>query len=90
MEVLMYQKPKGFCNTIEMRNIYPDDELFFVNNDITVSIEEIYHNQFAIYGHIRGTPEEEECIVLSDGRSCEETMKSLREELEKRINDTNT
>lgn len=83
MKVKIYKKPNGQCRELEIKNVFPEDDEYFTKNNIPVSMEEI-DSQYVVYGEVRvdecGEPIE--LIVLSLGRSCEETLKELREECE--------
>jgi len=78
-----YKAPHGRMVEIEMYNIDAEDVDFFEKNDIVVSIEEV-GNSIIVYGCPRSDESEEsEVIVFAGSRSCEETMKALRQACEK-------
>lgn len=84
LPVRMFQKPDGRMSTIDIGNIYPEDVDYFIENDIVVSIEEdITPDNFILYAcPAEDLDEESEIIVFSSGRSCEESMKELRQKSE--------
>lgn len=82
LTVRFYKRPNGVMEEIEMRNIYEKDIEYFKSNDIVVSLEDI-GNDIVVYACPRDDLDEEsEVMELSRGRSCQETMKSLREKCE--------
>lgn len=84
LTVRYYARPNGRMSELDMTNIYPEDVRFFVEMDIQVSIEELPTGQFIVYACPRDDESEEsEVMVFDNGRSCQETMKALREECEK-------
>lgn len=87
MKCTIYKKPNGNTEVIDMRNIKDEDAKYFEENDIDVSMEEI-GNGFAVYADIGVTDEDgepDEILVLSNGKTCEETMSKLRQECEAAI-----
>ena len=84
LTVRYYSRPNGHMIEIEMKNIDQSEIDFFVDNNIQVSIEELATGNIVVYGCPRDDESEEsEVLILANGRSCEETMKDLREECEK-------
>ena len=84
LTVRYYARPNGSMSELDMTNIYPEDVRFFVEMDIQVSIEELSTGQFVVYACPRNDESEEsEVMVFDNGRSCQETMKALREVCEK-------
>lgn len=79
MLVDIYIQPHGEVRRIDVTNVYPEDEKFFVENEIIVSMEHLRGN-YIVYGYKKGTdPEETEQIVFDNGRSCEATLNELVE-----------
>lgn len=83
IEVMFYARPDGRNRIIEMTNIYNDDAKFFNDNDYFVSMEELTTGDFVVYARPNDMDEEDEVLVMDRGRTCEETMKELREICEK-------
>ena len=84
LTVRYYARPNGRMSELDMTNIYPEDVRFFVENTFQVSIEELSTGQFVVYACPRDDESEEsEVMVFDNGRSCQETMKALREVCEK-------
>lgn len=77
MLVDFYVPPNGEIRRLDISNIYPEDEKFFEEHDIIVSMEHL-RGDYIVYGYKRGTdPEETEQIVFDNGRCCEETLHEL-------------
>lgn len=85
MQVTIYQRPNGESREVVIQNILKEDQEFFENAGIKVSMEEATENNMIVYGAIPDFPEDDEVIVFSHGRSCEETMTELRQECERMI-----
>jgi len=84
LTVKMYQAPYyGRVEYIQMSNIEQEDISFFKNHDIMVSIEEVL-GEIIVYGcPASDDSEESEIMVIANSRSCQDTMKELREKCEK-------
>jgi len=92
MRVKMYLKPNGRLEYAYITNINPEDSEWFTTNEVKVSMEELYQDQFAVYGDLGITDEDGESyelIVLSEGRSCEETLSELRKNCEEELTKLN-
>jgi len=79
MKVTLYKLPDGIREEIDIKNVLPEDEEYFTRNGIHISMESI-GQEFVVYADIGGAdPESEmdEVLVLSKGRSCEETLAEL-------------
>lgn len=84
LTVRYYARPNGRMREIEMSNIDQSEIQFFVENNIQVSVEELTTGDIVVYGCPRDDQSEEsEVMVLAGKRSCQETMKALREKCEK-------
>lgn len=84
MNVTFYKSPHGRTETIDMRNVYPEDETWFAENHARISMEDL-GGTFVIYADVGVVDEDgepDEAIELSAGRSCEETLKALRSQCE--------
>lgn len=82
MIVTYYKLPDGRTQEIDMKNINKEDEDWFIENDVHVSLEEI-GDQVVVYGDIGKETEDgepDEIIVLSGAMNCFQTMAKLREE----------
>ncbi len=88
LTVTCFIPPHGHQEVVEIPNVYPDDEAFFKQYAIKISMEELTIGQVAIYADTSKITEGEpdELITLSKGRSCHDTLKELRQECEKRFN----
>lgn len=88
LTVTIFKSPRGQRAVIEVQHIYPDDEAWFKQHGVKVSMEEA-GGTFVIYGDIGRfeadgrTPSE--VLVLSKGRNCEDTLAELRVECEKAL-----
>ena len=80
----LYQRPDGRKSEHEMVNITPEDEAWYRENNIIVSMEEIAPQMFAIYaqyGETEGEPDEITYIVPA-GESCVLSMSKIRAKIE--------
>jgi len=60
MRVKMYLKPNGRLEYAYITNINPEDSEWFTTNEVKVSMEELYQDQFAVYGDLGITDEDGE------------------------------
>ena len=79
MLATVFHPPNARQTEIDLKNVYPEDEAFFQENNVSISLEDI-GGMFVIYALCEGMEEEDELLVLSHGRSCQETLKELRVE----------
>lgn len=80
IEATLYQRPNGATKTIEVHNIYIEDEAWFKANGAKLSMED-HAGTFIVYADVGLThPEGDpiEAIEFSAGRTCEDTMQALR------------
>ena len=80
----LYQRPDGHKTEHEMEHITPEDEAWYRENNIIVSMEEIAPNVitiFAEYGETDGEPDEITYIVPS-GERCVQSMAKIRARIE--------
>ena len=80
----LYHRPDGRKTEHELENITPEDEAWYRENNIIVSMEEIAPNVitiFAEYGETEGEPDEITYIVPT-GESCEVSMAKVRARIE--------
>lgn len=82
LEVTIYQRPDGRKLRTLITKVYPEDAKFFKRHNVIIGIEELDDNQYALYGRYPNQDEEDEVIVLSNGRTCNECLKEIRELLE--------
>lgn len=62
---------------IDCRNVYEEDEKYFQDNDIKVSMEEL-KGEIIVYGcPYSDESEESELIVFAKDNSCEDTLQKL-------------
>lgn len=83
MDVTIYKRPDGRTEIIDCRKVRAEDEQFFKQNNVRVSMEDI-GGQFAVYADIgrEVDGEPDELIELSGSRSCEDTLAALRQQCE--------
>lgn len=80
----LYQRPDGRKSEHEMVNITPEDEAWYRENNIIVSMEEIAPQMFTIYAQYsetEGEPDEITYIVPA-GESCVLSMSKIRTKIE--------
>jgi hypothetical protein len=80
MKATVFIPPNGKSQVIEMTNVYPDDEGYFVNNGIEISMEMVSGETivYADIGQIDEDGEPFELIEFAGTRSCEDTLAALR------------
>lgn len=87
LSVTMFVPPNGMELQLRVTNISPDDMAWFKAKDIKVSCEEL-GAMVCLYGDV-GLKDEDgipnEAIVLSNGRTSEDTFAELRKECEKML-----
>lgn len=80
MEVIFYKAPNGSKEVVEISNVYAEDEKFFNENGIIISMEEV-GGQFVVYADT-GMEDEDgepvEFLEIAKGRKCKDVLKSLR------------
>lgn len=82
--VKYYKRPNGSVIEIEFFNIHNEDQLFFIENNINLSIEDDPAGGFIIYGGSEKL--DEEVIVLSRRRDAFISFKELRTFIEDKLN----
>lgn len=95
MEVKLFKPPHGRSVVIDIPNVHADDEKFFQENNIKISMEDVSAGgapMFAVYadlgvshGYDGDGDDNIELIELSEGRSCEETLSALRVQCEEEL-----
>lgn len=82
MQVDLYTK--GRVTEIDVTNIYPEDETFFRENKVRISMEDLQGNVivYADYGATTPDGEPYEAIAISGGRTCEDTLQDLRTQVQ--------
>lgn len=90
MKIQVYLRPSGHRVTVTVTNIYPDDERFFIYNGVALSAEYsgrdyLGYVVYADYGAQTEDGEPIESIELSRGRSCEDTLHTLRLKVERAL-----
>lgn len=75
---------KGRVTEIDVTNVYPEDEAFFEENKVRISVEELQNSIviYADYGATTPDGEPDEAIVIAGGRTCEDTLQALRTEVQ--------
>ena len=92
MIVTLLKRPYGLAEIVRIRNIDQADQHFLESHNVKVSMEYVVENQVIVYGDygaVDSNGDPDEIIVISDGRSCLETMKELRMFVEQRLNEEN-
>ena len=92
MIVTLLKRPYGLTELVRIYDIYPADQQFLESHNVKVSMEFVVENQVIVYGDygaVDSNGDPDEVIVISDGRSCLETMKELRTFVEQRLNEEN-
>lgn len=82
MNVTIYKRPDGRAEIIDCRHVRAEDEQFFKQHCVAISMEDI-GGQFAVYADIGHTDEDgepDELIELSGTRNCEDTLAALRQQ----------
>jgi hypothetical protein len=84
MQVTFYKRPDGRTEIIDCQHVRPDDEAFFKQHSVAISMEDL-GGQFAVYADVGKTDEEgepAELIELSGNRSCKDSLTALRQQCE--------
>lgn len=81
-QVTFFIPPFGKKEKRDVIDIAVDDAKWFTDNNVEVSMEELGHMAI-VYATPPGKDEEDEIMVVSNGRSCMETMADLRNQCEK-------
>ena len=93
MIVTIFKRPYGLAEQVRIHNIDPADQHFLESHNVKVSMESVVEDRQVIvygdYGAVDSNGDPDEIIVISDGRSCIETMKELRIFVEQRLNEEN-
>lgn len=82
LHITIYTRPRGDKEVIVCRNIYDDDADFFRTRSINVSMEADGNSGYIVYADYGARTEDgepNEMIVMSNGRSCEDTLAELRQ-----------
>ena len=79
----LYSLPNGRQSLVQIKNVGSEDMLWFKENRIRLSMEQLRDGNFAVYGRWPEQEEEDEELVFSLSKSCQETMEQLRKQLEK-------
>lgn len=90
INVTFFIKPNGKKINKDITNVYPDDADFINKNKILISMEEMRDGNNVIYfdyGKVDEDGEPEECIEISFGRTCEDTINAGIKQIKKILND---
>lgn len=83
MNVTLYKRPDGRSEVIDVRNVLPEDEQWFAEHNVKISMEDI-GDTIVVYADtgkvVDGEPDE--FIEIANGRTCEETLSALRKQCE--------
>ena len=83
MNVTLYKRPDGRSEVIDVRNVLPEDEQWFADHNVKISMEDI-GDTIVVYADtgkvVDGEPDE--FIEIANGRTCEETLSALRKQCE--------
>ena len=98
MEVKLFKPPHGHSVVIDVSNVRTEDEKFFQENNIKISMEDVSAGgtpMFAVYADLGisyeyadeydDSGDNIELLELSQGRSCEETLSALRVQCEEEL-----
>lgn len=80
MKATVFIPPHGRSEVIDLKNIRPEDEDYFVAHNIAISLEQLA-GEIIVYADIGDVDEDGEPVELiefSQGRSCEDTLTALR------------
>ena len=79
MKATVFILPHGRSEVIDLKNIRPEDEAYFTERGIEISLEEL-NGEMVVYADLGenedGDPEE--LIEFSHGRNCQDTLSALR------------
>ena len=75
-----YKAPCGKKQTVEIKNILEEDEVFFKQFGVILSMEQL-QTEFVVYGRLPHQEDDDEIIVFAHERPCEETLNELANEL---------
>lgn len=82
LEVTLYTLPEGRITKETMTDLDYEEYLFFTENNLQVSIEELKEGIFILYsttGVMDDEGEEiEEMYIVEEGESCQQAMRKLR------------
>jgi hypothetical protein len=81
----IYHRPNGEQQSIIINDVDDLDAAWFKANHVRVSMEEDGTGGYILYGDYGASMEDgtpEEAIVFSGGKSCRDSLKSLREAIE--------
>lgn len=87
MLVTIFLRPDGHTQVIDCRKVRAEDEQFFKQHGVAISMEDI-GGQFAVYADIGRTDPDggpDELIELSGTRNCEDTLTALRQQCEEAL-----
>lgn len=89
MKVTFFIQPDGRQEVVDIDQVNPEDEKYFTEHNIKISMEQLQLNQHAVYADtgmlIDG--ESTELLELSHGRSCRDTLAALRKRCEQQKED---
>lgn len=88
IEATLFLRPNGRKITQIITDISPDDANWFKANEVKISMEDIGVGGCAVYadyGRTLADGEPVEMIVISNNRTCKETMAELRVRCEKAL-----
>ena len=80
MKATVFILPHGRSEVIDLKNIRPEDEAYFTERGIHISLEQL-NGEMVVYADL-GKPNKdgdpEELIEFSHGRNCQDTLSALR------------
>jgi hypothetical protein len=89
IEVTLYKRPHGHTESINVSKIYSDDEQWFKDNNVKLSMEELGHGlgvaAYADVGLFDDDGEPLEAVVISGACTCQETLQTLRKQCERML-----
>lgn len=87
MFVTLYSLPNGNNKLIEFKNVKEEDEKWFEDYNVSVSMETLSSGEFVLYADC-GIYEEdplEAIVIVKEGESAFDSMSRLREEAAKMV-----
>lgn len=88
IQAKVYLPPNGRVEFIDVTEINEEDEVWFVEHNAKLSLEQLMNGQNVAYADIGLIDEEgepKEAIEISRDRSCRETLAALREQCERML-----
>ena len=90
MNVTFYLRPDGRSREMDITNVRDDDAVWFEQNNVAVSMEELNDSTYAIYADIGlyeddGETNREIIYITSPNEECENALSKLRDMCQKEL-----